>query len=146
MKCKLCNGKKIKTIYNGFIRNGGLGKHTTQNVSIYQCEECRVIWHDNQFDNVQRYYESKEYREELEGSSEADKFYELHDKETLDKLTYTGTDIYRNKVVVFVQVINVDIATGNDNAVADAFIYINGNILHAEFGLTVNIMHIRHTV
>ena len=99
MKCKLCNGKKIKTIYNGLIRNGGLGKYTTQNVPIYQCEDCKVIWHDNQFDNVQQYYESKEYREELEGSSEADKFYELHDKETLDKLSYTGTDIYRNKVV-----------------------------------------------
>ncbi|MBP3602580.1 MAG: class I SAM-dependent methyltransferase [Lachnospiraceae bacterium] len=98
-KCKLCGSQHCRTIYQGLIRNGGLGRYTTNNVPIYQCEECKVIWHDNQFDNVQQYYESKEYREELEGSSEADKFYELHDKETLDKLIYTGTDIYRNKVV-----------------------------------------------
>lgn len=99
MKCKLCGSSKTKIIYNGLIRNGGLGKYTQQNVPMYQCEECDVIWHENQFDDVQQYYESQEYRQELEGSSEADKFYELHDRETLDKLTYTGTDIFRKKVV-----------------------------------------------
>ena len=35
----------------------------------------------------------------MEGSSEEEKFYELHDKETLDKLNYTGTTIFRNKIV-----------------------------------------------
>lgn len=99
MKCRLCNGTKINTIYNGIIRNGGLGKYTSQNVFIYQCETCKVIWHDNQIDDMQQYYESKEYREELEGSSEEQKFYELHDKETLNKFIYTGTDIYRGKTV-----------------------------------------------
>lgn len=99
MKCRLCGNEKCKVIYNGIIRNGGLGRYTTHNVPIYQCEECKVIWHDNQFDDMQQYYESKEYREELEGSSEEDKFYELHDKETLDKFQYTGTEIFRHKVV-----------------------------------------------
>jgi 2-polyprenyl-3-methyl-5-hydroxy-6-metoxy-1,4-benzoquinol methylase len=49
--------------------------------------------------DVQTYYESKEYRESLEGSSDEKLFYELHDRETLDKFQYTGTDIFRNKTV-----------------------------------------------
>ena len=42
---------------------------------------------------------STEYRNSLEGRSDASAFYELHDKETLDKFQYTGTDIFRQKVV-----------------------------------------------
>lgn len=33
------------------------------------------------------------------GGGDAELFYKLHDKETLDKLCYTGTTIFRNKVV-----------------------------------------------
>ena len=99
MKRKICDSDQNKIIYNGIIRNGGLGKYTIKNVPIYQCEECGVIWHENEIDDLQQYYESVEYREKLEGSSEEKEFYELHDKETLDKFRYTGTDIYRDKIV-----------------------------------------------
>ncbi len=98
MKCKVCGGNKIKTIYNGRIRDGGLGKYTEDAVAMWQCEDCDVIWHDILSDTKQ-YYESKEYRNSMEGNSDAETFYELHDRETLDKFQYTGTDIYRHKVV-----------------------------------------------
>lgn len=97
MKCKLCgSGKRI---YTGIIRDGGLGQYTKDTVDVFQCKDCDVIWHENKIDDVKKYYETEEYRKELEGSSEEEKFYELHDKETLDKLNYTGTTIFRNKVV-----------------------------------------------
>lgn len=97
--CKICGSKNNSIVYNGLIRNGGLGKYTAKNIKIYQCWQCKVIWHENQIDDVQKYYESTEYRNELEGSSEEEIFYQLHDRETLDKLNYTGTNIFRNKVV-----------------------------------------------
>lgn len=99
MICKICGCENSKMIYNGLIRNGGLGKYTKSNVPVFQCDNCKVIWHENQLQDMQQYYESQEYREMLEGGSEEERFYTLHDKESLDKLVYTGTDIYRNKVV-----------------------------------------------
>lgn len=99
MRCKLCANEKISIIYDGVIRNGGLGKYTQNNVPIYQCEGCRVIWHEKLFSDMATYYESEKYREELEGTADEEQFYDLHDKETLDKLSYTGTDIFRHKIV-----------------------------------------------
>lgn len=99
MKCKICGSENTDIIYNDLIRDGGLGQYTKKPVKIFQCKNCDVIWHDNEIADVKEYYETEEYRNELEGSSEEEKFYELHDKETLDKLNYTGTTIFRNKVV-----------------------------------------------
>lgn len=65
---------------------------------MYQCNECSVIWHEKTLD-TKTYYESQKYRKQLEGSSEEQDFYRLHDKESLDKFLYTGTSIFRNKVV-----------------------------------------------
>lgn len=115
MKCKLCGNGNVKRIYTGIIRDGGLGQYTKDAVDVFQCKDCDVIWHENKIDDVKKYYETEEYRKELEGSSEEEKFYELHDKETLDKLNYTGTTIFRNKIVA-------DIGCG-----CGAFLdYING--------------------
>lgn len=99
MKCKICGSENTDIIYNDLIRDGGLGQYTKKPIKIFQCKNCDVIWHDNEIADVKEYYETEEYRNELEGSSEEEKFYELRDKETLDKLNYTGTTIFRNKVV-----------------------------------------------
>lgn len=99
MKCKICGSENTDIIYNDLISDGGLGQYTKKPIKIFQCKNCDVIWHDNEIADVKEYYETEEYRNELEGSSEEEKFYELHDKETLDKLNYTGTTIFRNKVV-----------------------------------------------
>lgn len=99
MKCKICGSENTDIIYNDLIRDGGLGQYIKKPIKIFQCKNCDVIWHDNEIADVKEYYETEEYRNELEGSSEEEKFYELHDKETLDKLNYTGTTIFRNKVV-----------------------------------------------
>ena len=99
MNCKLCGSEKIKIIYKGKIRNGALGRYTNHEVDILQCDDCEVIWHENLFDDVIQYYESKEYRNSLEGGSEEERFYQLHDKETLNKLQYTGTDLFRHRII-----------------------------------------------
>lgn len=99
MVCNLCSSPKTKVIYDGKIRNGGLGQYTDINVKIYQCSSCGVIWHEDILNDLNQYYESKEYRQSLEGSSEEDEFYSRHDKESLDKFLYTGTAMFRKKVV-----------------------------------------------
>lgn len=99
MICKICGSTNVKIEYNGLIRDGGLGRYFEEPVSMMKCLDCDVIWHD-EIRKSKEYYESEQYRNELEGSSEEEEFYHLHDKDTLDKFTYTGTDIFRNKTVM----------------------------------------------
>lgn len=96
--CKLCGSTEIKMEYEGLIRDGGLGKYTKSPVTMYRCCNCDVIWHEPVFE-IGSYYESKEYRNALEGTTDEYDFYRLHDKDNLDKFQYTGTDIFRGKVV-----------------------------------------------
>lgn len=97
--CKLCGSKNSRIIYDAPIRMGGLGKYTQQNIPMYQCESCGVIWHDSVREGLDQYYESEEYRDSMGEGSDEEVFYRNHDRETLDKLEYTGTELFRNKVV-----------------------------------------------
>lgn len=99
MQCKLCGSNHIKIEYNGYIRNGGLGKYTKDEKTIFHCEDCDVIWHDTYVDDLDEYYESTEYRMVLEGTEDVSDFYRLHDGENWDKFQYTGTEIFRDKIV-----------------------------------------------
>lgn len=99
MKCKLCDSDKVKIIYNDVIRNGGLGRYTDCPVPMYQCGECGTIWHEPVIEDLGAYYESPEYRAVMDEGSDEETFYLNHDRETLEKFKYTGTDIFRHKVV-----------------------------------------------
>lgn len=97
MQCKLCGGNHVKVIYDDKIRRGAISRYTEKNVPIYFCADCESFFHEPVVDSVD-YYESTEYRDSLEGGSEETRFYELHDKESMDKFRYTGTTVFRNKV------------------------------------------------
>ncbi|MCH4191445.1 MAG: class I SAM-dependent methyltransferase [Butyrivibrio sp.] len=99
MKCKICSSENIKVIYNDYIRNGEVGKITDQKYKMYQCDNCGVIWHDVIPDSNKEYYESEKYRKELENSADIESYYKIHDTEVLEKLNYTGTNIFRHKRV-----------------------------------------------
>ena len=45
------------------------------------------------------YYQSREYRDKLENSADISAYYRLHDREVLEKLEYTGTEVFRNAKV-----------------------------------------------
>ncbi len=99
MVCAICGSKSYEEIYHGVIRDGIIGKYTKEKISMYQCLECKTIWHLPIISDLGNYYESEKYRDSLEGTSAEDNFYKLHDKETMDKFTYTGTTVFRNKNV-----------------------------------------------
>lgn len=100
LECKICGSKNVTIIYDDFIRNGAVGKLTDKPYQMYQCLECKTIWHTLEAGQNKEYYESEQYREELESKSATEDYFSLHDKEVLEKLEYTGTDIYRNKIVM----------------------------------------------
>ncbi len=99
MKCKICGSERIKVIYNGKIRAGGIGDWTEEDVPVYQCDDCKTIWHENLYDDIKEFYEGTKYRSQVNGSSDENLFYELHDGESADKFLYTGTKRFRHKTV-----------------------------------------------
>ena len=99
MRCKLCNCKDVTVTYEGRIRNGKVGNYTNENVKMFRCEKCGTIWHDLMDRDYKEYYQSEDYRNELEGTSDVRDFYRMHDGESLEKFRYTGTEVFRDKVV-----------------------------------------------
>ena len=99
VKCSVCGSENTKVIYNGKFRYGAVGTWTDSDVPIYQCEDCGLIWHDNVFDSIKDFYESSDYRDAVQGDGSIERFYALHDGEVENRLKFTGTKIFRNKVV-----------------------------------------------
>lgn len=95
MECKICGSKNYKIEYKGKIRDGSFGNYTKDDVEIYKCCSCGAMYHENM--RSSEFYESSEYRQKM-GENTGD--YEvLHDRDVLEKLNYTGTDVFRDKIV-----------------------------------------------
>lgn len=99
MQCRICGGNNIEVTYEGNIRDGKVGNLFKNKVQMYKCMDCGTIWHEHLQSDYSSFYESEEYRKRLEGTSEIQDFYKMHDRESMDKFIYTGTEIYRNKIV-----------------------------------------------
>lgn len=95
MECRICGNKDSQVVYKGRIRDGAFGNYTNHDVEMHQCQKCGAIYHECSRDK--EFYESSEYREKM--GQKTDDYAVLHDKEVLDKLNYTGTDIFRDKTV-----------------------------------------------
>lgn len=99
LRCRLCGCGKVSVTYQGPIRDGKVGNLYKDTVSMYRCERCGTIWHENLQEDYETFYESEDYRQSLEGTSSIADFYRMHDAESLAKFHYTGTEIFRGKVV-----------------------------------------------
>ena len=100
MKCQICGSDHSEIIYSGKIKTGLLDGYTDKDYDVFQCEDCRTIWNFGYKDyDVADFYESEEYRTRIENDTSIDAYCKKYDKEVLDKLTMTGTDIFRNKIV-----------------------------------------------
>ena len=99
MKCGICGSDDTEVIYDDVVRNGGIGKYTDEKYQMYQCQACGTIFHKLDEAKSDAYYQSTEYRLEMNETADVDGYDRLHDGEVLEKLEYTGTDIYRNKIV-----------------------------------------------
>lgn len=98
MICKICRSEKCKVIYKGNLRKGCFGNKTQEIIPMYLCENCSCIWHENINEDLEKYYGTETYRQDM-GEKFAEDYYRYHDREVIDKLNYTGTDIFRNKIV-----------------------------------------------
>lgn len=99
MECKICDCSEFTVIYEGKIREGAYGQMTDLPYKMYQCNECGTIHHDFDIEHSAAYYQSKEYREGVDGGTSTKQYHKMHDAEVLPKLEYTGTEVFRDAVV-----------------------------------------------
>jgi 2-polyprenyl-3-methyl-5-hydroxy-6-metoxy-1,4-benzoquinol methylase len=95
MGCKICGSDSWKVLYRGKIRLGKFGECSQQHYTVHKCSHCKVgFLSESNF-----FYETDEYREQVDGGSSVSQFYEMHDQEQADKLAILGTQGLRDKVV-----------------------------------------------
>jgi len=99
MECKICGSDVFNVIYDDKIREGAFGQMTELPYKMYQCTECGTIFHDFDIAHSAEYYQSKEYREGVDGDVSIEQYHKMHDAEVLPKLKYTGTEVFRDAVV-----------------------------------------------
>jgi 2-polyprenyl-3-methyl-5-hydroxy-6-metoxy-1,4-benzoquinol methylase len=100
MKCLICSSEKKTTLYHGKIRVGKFPNLSERDHSVYRCSQCQSAYLDivNEMDNS--FYEGDQYREMVDGQSQSENFYKLHDHEQLRNFSILGMGDYRNKRVM----------------------------------------------
>lgn len=96
-KCKVCHSENVEVVYAGKMRIGK-AKYL-EKCKVYRCKECYHVYH-NEFEVDCSYYESVQYRNEVDETAEVQEFYKMFDETTLMKLEWTGTARFRDKIVM----------------------------------------------
>lgn len=97
--CPACGGKTWNIIHDEKIRDGSFGKITEAPVRVYQCEACNLARLER-FILGAREYESIDYRQRYNESSDDKVLLSMHDPEQGARVALIGFERLRDKVVV----------------------------------------------
>jgi 2-polyprenyl-3-methyl-5-hydroxy-6-metoxy-1,4-benzoquinol methylase len=97
--CDLCNIQDFEVIYDGVIRDGVAGIKTSINHKVVKCCGCGLV---RLLDNplTMEYYQSDEYRNAYNETSNPSDYIEMHDNEQPPRLDKIGADFFRDKIVL----------------------------------------------
>src|SRR5574341_948256 len=99
MNCKICSSSDLTIAYDGSIRIGKFGHLSNMNVQIVQCSACGSQALPSLSDDKSQFYESDAYRKEVDGNSDVQDYFRLHDEEQIKHFNIAGTAIFRNKIL-----------------------------------------------
>ena len=97
-QCAICHEGALQPIYCGRIRDGSYGRWTQNEVTVYQCSNCKTLCHSDLY-GEHTIYESSLYRELLEADASIETYHKKHDFETLRKVEWVGSPIMRGAIV-----------------------------------------------
>ena len=97
--CGLCDAKDFKVIYHDFIRDGVFGKVSSSKHKVVKCSGCGLVRLLNNPLNM-AYYQSEEYRNFYNNSSNISDYIKVHDDEQPPRLAKLGSSFFRDKIVL----------------------------------------------
>lgn len=97
-KCPACDHSSYIEVYSGPIRSGSYGKMTEESHSIVRCEYCSLD-KLSEFIVAGDEYESSEYRESYNDTSNDEKLLQMHDYEQPNRANIIGLSEFRGKTV-----------------------------------------------
>lgn len=97
--CDLCNVQDYEVIYDDVIRDGVVGLKSTIKHKVVKCSGCGLV---RLLDNplTMEYYQSDEYRNAYNETSNPSDYIKMHDKEQPPRLDKLGADFFRDKIVL----------------------------------------------
>ena len=99
--CPICNSPTLDS-YFGKIREGKFGQDSLVSVQIKKCSHCHVEFLDPNYtkENISKdFYESVDYRNCVDNSSNIDDFYKNHDHEQIRVLDFLNLGDLRGKKI-----------------------------------------------
>jgi len=98
-QCKICDGRKFKTVYDGEIRSGGVGSDFVKGYKIVECNSCNIHLLSPFPEDIKGFYESDEYREHYDYTIEEKKLADKYDIEQNDRIHKIGIESLRGKII-----------------------------------------------
>jgi 2-polyprenyl-3-methyl-5-hydroxy-6-metoxy-1,4-benzoquinol methylase len=98
-KCKICGSEVFETAYEGHIRIGKFGNLSDRPLKVTRCGSCLAQALPSIIEDQAAFYESQEYRQEVDEGADVGDYFRLHDGEQVKHFAVAGTSIFRDKVV-----------------------------------------------
>ena len=97
--CDLCNSTDSTLVYRGKIRAGVYGKETKVPHIVVRCNTCNLVRLRHNPVSFQ-YYQSEEYREAYNETSDVSEYIRIHKSEQPPRLKRIGVEAFRDKIVL----------------------------------------------
>lgn len=95
--CPICGSTEWKAEYKGPVRDGVFGKY--DNGTVWTCSGCGVSHLPPRQTNLEDYYQSDEYREDVGEQADPHDYFSRHDDEQFDKARFLKGTSFRGKVI-----------------------------------------------
>jgi 2-polyprenyl-3-methyl-5-hydroxy-6-metoxy-1,4-benzoquinol methylase len=100
MKCRLCSSTNTCLVYSGTIRSGGVGSEFIDGFTVFGCENCGFVFLEPIPDDLERFYETHEYRERFDYEFSPSSIHKKYDHEQNERIHRIGIQNLRGKTVL----------------------------------------------
>lgn len=97
--CLICNATQWRSCYHGSIRMGSFGKKSPDDLNVWECGGCGSRYLPPVMADIEAYYKSGEYRDDLSQGNAVDEYFRLTDNDQPHKLELIGMHEMRGKIV-----------------------------------------------
>jgi 2-polyprenyl-3-methyl-5-hydroxy-6-metoxy-1,4-benzoquinol methylase len=92
--CPTCGPVEWSVVHRGSVRSGRFGESVP--AEVWGCQKCGLQWLPPVQADLQRFYESAEYRKSVDVASDVDTFHKLHDANSVRWLGMMDGGLLRN--------------------------------------------------